>query len=299
MNPQAVPILFLIFNRPDLTAKVFARIREARPRKLFIAADGPRSNRPEDELLCAEARAATYHIDWDCEIHRLERDRNLGCKVAVSSAISWFFDEVEEGIILEDDCLPDLTFFRFCAEMLDHYRTDPRVGVIGGNYYQKNSADTSYYFSRYAQIWGWATWRRLWASYDVELTQWNGNPDSLQPPIKRHRVRKRFAGRFNAIRSGGSDTWDHQLVHLCLITSSLCICPTANLIENIGFDERATHTYAESSPLPALQTMDFPLVHPQTVTVNEKEDRYTETYVMKVPATLLSKWIHSLKKRLT
>jgi hypothetical protein len=292
------PILFLIFNRPDLTQKVFERIREIQPSQLFIAADGPRGDRHGEDLLCAEARAITENIDWECELHRLERSENLGCKVAVSTAITWFFEHVEEGIILEDDCLPDASFFQFCSEMLDRYRFDSRVGVVGGNYYQPKSRKASYYFSRYPQIWGWATWKRLWSSYDVDLTDWNGRPESLATSVKRHRVRKRFAGRFDSVKSGNCDTWDHQLVHLCLKTSALCISPTVNLVENIGFDERATHTYLETSPLPAAYSLKFPLVHPVHEEIDESADYYTETHVLKVPPNIFAKWLNSFEKRL-
>ena len=293
------PILFLIFNRPDLTQKVFERIREIQPSQLFIAADGPRGDRHGEHLLCAETRAVTANIDWECELHRLERSKNLGCKVAVSSAITWFFEHVEEGIILEDDCLPDASFFQFCAEMLDRYRFDSRVGVISGNNYQPNYRMASYYFSRYPHIWGWATWRRLWVSYDVHLTDWNGRPESLSASVKRHRVRKRFAGHFDSVKSGNRDTWDYQLVYLCLKTGSLSLSPGLNLVANIGFDERATHTYSPSStPPPLSQAIGFPLVHPAHIGVDELADYYTETHVQKVPHNSLAKWINSLKKRL-
>ncbi len=157
-----IPILLLIFNRPDLTKKVFDQIKKAKPTQLFIAADGPRVGREHEQELCAQARATVDLIDWDCEVKTLFRDTNLGCGLGVSSAINWFFDHVEEGIILEDDCIPDLSFFSFCQTMLEQYRHDDRVAMISGTNVLPNQSvrESSYSFARYYDIWGWATWRR-------------------------------------------------------------------------------------------------------------------------------------------
>jgi len=151
------PVLLLIFNRPDTTQLVFNKIRKARPAELYIAADGPRKNQPDDPENCRKAREILRQVDWDCKISTLFREENLGCKIGVSSAIDWFFSEVEEGIILEDDCVPDQSFFQFCQELLARYRDDKRVMMISGDNFQfgRRRTDYSYYFSQYVHIWGW------------------------------------------------------------------------------------------------------------------------------------------------
>ncbi len=163
-----IPVLFLIFNRPDTTQPVFNEIREAKPTKLFVAADGPRDNKKGEKEECEKTRKIIEQVDWDCELYKLYRDKNLGCKIAVSSAIDWFFENVEEGIILEDDCLPHPSFFRFCQELLEKYKGDERVFVISGDnfLFGRKRTNYSYYFSRYNHCWGWAGWIRTLSDYD-------------------------------------------------------------------------------------------------------------------------------------
>ena len=167
----SVPILFIVFNRPEVTARVFEMIRKIKPEKLFIAADGPRdtiNNEYENTLL---VRKIVENIDWPCLINKRYSEKNLGCKIAVSSAITWFFDNVEEGIILEDDCLPNLSFFYFCRDLLERYKNTDRVKVISGTNFLSthDKAKYDYYFSNFPQIWGWATWKRAWAEYDLQM----------------------------------------------------------------------------------------------------------------------------------
>lgn len=295
MKAISASVLFLIFNRPDLTRRNFEVIRRARPPRLFIAADGPRTDHPSDAALCKEARDATRCVDWECEVHRLERKENLGCRRAVSNAISWFFDHVEEGIILEDDCLPDLSFFVFCTELLKHYRDSEKIGVISGDNFQKRPCRDSYYFTRYPNYWGWATWRRVWQNYDVDIQSWNGDPASLSPYIQRHRVRRYFAGRFNAVKWNNKNSWAFSLVHLCFSRRLYCINPAKNLVANIGFDERATHTRVKGDTwLPPAGSLDFPLSHPSRIEIDEKADFNIETTVYRISPNLLA----SLRKRL-
>lgn len=303
-DSSTAPILFLIFNRADLTQRVFERIREARPRKLFIAADGPRASRPNEQQHCADVRLAVSGIDWPCEVHRLYRDANLGCKMAVSSAISWFFEHVEAGIILEDDCLPDPSFFPYCAELLERYRDEPTVAMIGASQllptkHQPARERSSYYFTKYPHIWGWATWRRTWQNYDSTLTAWDGNSNRLDR-IANSRVRRRFARKFDAVKAGLNDTWDYQLVHQCLVSGALSIIPNINLVENIGFDERATHTLDPAPPGLVLEAgqMAFPMAHPNEFVVDEKADIQTERRVYRVSTNLWVSLQWSLEKRL-
>ena len=174
----STPILFFIFNRPEYTQQVFERIRQARPRQLFVVADGPRV--PSDIPLIKRTRSLIA-VDWECELKTLYADKNMGLKERISSGISWFFDHVERGIILEDDCLPHPSFFQFCEEMLEYYSNHNHIMMItGSNPLQDHVMDTSYTFSEYFSIWGWATWRRAWKQYDKHMTRW--------PEIKKTKI---------------------------------------------------------------------------------------------------------------
>ena len=168
------PILFLVFNRPDVTQRVFDAIRQARPPKLYIAADGPRKNKVGEVERCALVQEIVSQVDWPCEVSKLIRQENLGCKIAISSAIDWFFSKEPEGIILEDDCLPHPDFFPYCDELLERYRNNERVGMISGDNFQNGikRGDGDYYFSQFCHIWGWASWARAWKKYDANLAQW-------------------------------------------------------------------------------------------------------------------------------
>ena len=243
------PILFLIFNRPQLTARVFRAIRESRPAKLYVAADGPRSEKTGEWKLCAETRTILDQVDWDCDVKTLLRDENLGCGRAVSEAITWFFKQEEEGIILEDDCLPDATFFPFCREMLSRFRDSQEVGSVSGDNFFPPSlhSDQPYHFSKYTQIWGWATWRRFWRLYDFHLTgdlsEWEEIIRKVNP-IENHA--RYWIQVFKAMRSGLIDTWDYQVMFSAWRNGSVHIYPSKNLIANLGYGAEATHTRFDS-----------------------------------------------------
>jgi hypothetical protein len=223
------PVAFLIFNRPQETARVFARIRQARPRTLLVIADGPRDERDHEQ--CERARSIVLnHVDWECDLKSNVSLQNLGCKLRVSSGIDWVFDQVDEAIILEDDCLPDPTFFPFCDELLERYRDDRRVMHIGGSNLQFGHRPTedSYYFSAINQIWGWATWRRAWKDhYDVTMRRWPAvRESSLLKDLLGDDVASRIAKGFDAIHAGATDSWDNQwtlAVWLAGGLTSLCI----------------------------------------------------------------------------
>jgi len=267
----SVPVLFLVFNRPENTLEVFAKIRQAKPVKLFIAADGPRQDNLSDVEKCIAVRAINTQVDWDCEVYTLFRDSNLGCKLAVSSAIDWFFEHVEEGVILEDDCVPDLTFFGFCECMLAHYRFDSRVMMVSGTNYlpfdESVNCSGSYFFSNYYTIWGWATWRRAWKTYDVDMKCWpelkkKKNIEWLFPSKK---IADFYAHMFDQV-TDGFNTWDVQWWFACIFQHGLCIVPNRNLISNIG--EEGTHSdtqsdYATRMPV-APMSLDS-LTHPDHV----------------------------------
>lgn len=250
------PVLLLLFNRPNTTQLVFEAIKLAAPSRLYIAADGPRADRGTEAELCREAIAVTNNIDWPCEVKTLFRTPNLGCKEAVSSAIDWFFEHEQEGIILEDDCLPSNDFFRFCDTMLERYRLDTRIRHIGGSNLQqgKQWGNASYYYSNLTHVWGWAGWRRVWQSYDKRLTAYNTEDASnaLGNIFTEPLIIDTWVSIFNQVKGGHIDTWDYQLTLINFFNNSLSVIPNVNLISNIGFGNAATHTVNGESPYAAL-----------------------------------------------
>ena len=275
------PVLFLVFNRPEPTARVFEVIRAAQPPRLYVAADGARANRMGEAERCEQTRRVATAVDWPCEVHTLFRDHNLGCKQAVSRAIDWYFEHEPQGIILEDDCVADPSFFEYCDELLERYRDDERVALISGDNFQfgRTHGDASYYFSRYVHIWGWASWRRTWAHYDRDAGAWPGFRDSgglrkvlgARSPEIRH-----WQKVFSAVHAGKIDTWDYQLNLAMWANGMVSILPQKNLVSNIGFGVDATHTHSVSKfadmPTAALQ---FPLRHPSDVQVCRDADDFT------------------------
>lgn len=283
------PVAFIIFNRPDTTVRVFAEIAKAKPPKLLVVGDGARPYRPGEADKVAAARAIIQRVDWDCEVLTNFSEVNLGCKRRVSSGINWVFEQVEEAIILEDDCLPDPTFFRFCQEMLERYRHDQRIGMISGDNFQfgKRRNDDSYYFSKYVHIWGWASWRDRWAgSYDVTMAKWPRIRDEgwLADIVGNAREATYWQKIFERVHRGGIDTWDYQWVFANWAEGRLNILPAVNLISNIGFDNKATHTTGDSelANLP-LCPLSFPLKHPLGVVRNLRADTFSEKKCFQVP----------------
>ena len=275
------PVLFLIFNRPDLTKRVFESIRQAAPKQFFIAADGPRPEISTDTEQCEQTRQFVDSIDWECEVHTLFRETNLGCKRAVYSAINWFFDHVESGAILEDDCIVHLTFFSFCAELLKRYYYDERIMAISGDNFQQGMQRTqySYYFSRYNHIWGWATWRRAWQHYDVEMKHWPALRESpwLLDILGDETAATYWRKTFDKAHAGKIDTWDYAWTFTCWIQNGLTVLPEVNLVSNIGFGDGATHTKSTGSKLANLATaaMEFPLRNSPYVVRQSEADNFT------------------------
>lgn len=276
------PIALLIFNRPDTTAEVFASIAAAQPRRLFIIADGPRSDRPDDVERCAAARAVTERVSWDCEVTRIYAEANLGCGVGPATGISKVFDQVEQAIILEDDCVPHLSFFRFCAELLARYRDDERVMMISGNNFLLGRRQTprSYYFNHYAGMWGWSTWRRAWRHHQPALDDWPRVCDGrwLRNTLVEPAMVSYWRQIFERIyRDGGArDIWDAQWYFAMWSRQGLSISPHMNLVSNIGFRADATHTTGRGrlGHLTA-EAMRFPLEHPRQVARDLEADLLT------------------------
>jgi hypothetical protein len=284
------PVALLMFNRPDTTAQVLASIAKARPSKLFLIADGPRADRPDDVALCAATRAAVERIDWDCEVLRCYSDTNLGCAYRVSTGISWVFDHVEQAIILEDDCLPNPTFYRFCDELLTFYQDDERIMMISGNNFllEQHSVPQSYYFHTYTGMWGWATWRRSWRHHDLAIKSWPAlrDTDWLDDLLIDPRARSHWRQTFDqAYASGGAfHTWDAQWYYALWSQHGLAIAPKVNLVSNIGFRPDATHTkgHGRLGNLPA-HALVWPLAHPPAVIRDRAADRLSAAHGIPLP----------------
>jgi len=280
LPPLKTSVLLLIFNRPTLTIKAFERIRAARPQKLFIASDGPRRDHPGEIEAVERSRSVVDLVDWDCEVKTLFRHHNLGCGHAVSSAIDWAFEAVDDLIILEDDCLATASFFPYCAELLNRYRDDERIYVISGDNFQDRAlrAPYSYYFSRYNHCWGWATWRRAWRYFDLEMTLWPEIRDGgwLVDIFRDDQAAAYWQRNFDAVFSKKIDTWDYQWTFACWAHSALTILPAKNLVENIGFGEGATHTREHPAEIRKAEDLSFPLKHPPFVIRDARADDVTQ-----------------------
>lgn len=279
-------VVFIIFNRPDTTRRVFEAIAAAKPSRLLIVADGPRADRPGERELCHEARAVVEQIGWPCDVRRNYSDVNLGCRDRVASGLDWVFDQTEEAVILEDDCVPSSTFFRFARELLDRYRNDNRVMAIGGSSFQPTppADDASYYFSRYFHCWGWATWKRAWQRYDVDMNQWPSvyGMDWLLKVLEQDEGGAGYwAKQFDDARRGVLNTWDYQFVFAAWCAGAFTILPARNLVSNIGFGPDATHTVDGCSPHSQRPTwpMQFPLRHPAAVSRDIVCDEWSQTNV--------------------
>jgi hypothetical protein len=283
------PILFLIFNRPASTRKVFEVVKKVKPTKLFIAADGPRKDRVYEAQLCEKTRSIANEIDWECELKLLFRDNNLGCGPAVSQAITWFFSLVDYGIILEDDCLPHLNFFPYCQELLKRYLNHEKVMFISGNNFQDGQKRTlaSYYFSVYTHIWGWATWKNVWNKYDYNLYNISlfkmihilltTFKFSLLPQIY-------FLHKYLLVKRHRINTWDYQIAFTLWKNKGISIIPENNLVTNIGIGEASTHTGKENIDLsiPLYNSQILPLIHNQNVKISIAADKYFfKNYIVK------------------
>lgn len=291
-RPLQTAVLFLIYKRPEPTRRVFAAIRAAQPARLYLAADFPPANR-SDEIAAAKALRAyvVEHVDWPCAVQKRFHEEHLGCKLAVSGALDWFFGHEAEGIILEDDCLPDATFFPFAEELLQRYRGDERVMSIAGNHFnwRDRSCPHSYFFSRSHFSWGWASWRRAWQHYDRNLELWPQlrNTDWLLTVGEGDRAFQRYwTKKFDELHAGLIDTWDYQWTFAAWAQGGLTAVPSRNLVKNIGFGADATHTrkrrlHLERIPL---EKMDWPLVHPSHLVRDGAADRWMDRTEQRIRA---------------
>ena len=260
-------VLFLVFNRPDTTKQVFEAIRKAQPPRLYVAADGPRADRQGERERCEEVRRIATAVDWECEVKTLFREKNLGCKIGVSGGIDWFFEHEEEGIILEDDCLPAQSFFPFCDELLNRYRDDERIFIISGYNKQQEwySSKYDYFFSHLGGIWGWASWRRAWKYYDIEMNGLEKLIDEgfFEKLLGKSLGKERQGQLLNAkkkILLGQISTWAYQWGYTRHKYQGLACVPSVSLISNIGFGTDATHTVSNSCDHIVHKEITLPLI---------------------------------------
>lgn len=302
-EPNQAPVALFVFNRPQPTAKVYERIRAAQPKRLLVIADGPRASRPDDAALCEATRQIVSAPDWPCELLTSFSDVNLGCRNRMSSGLDWVFLHCSEAIILEDDCVPDPSFFGFCSSMLSRYRDDQRIVHVSGDNYQggRHRGDASYFFSRYSLTWGWATWRRAWRHYDVNISYW--------PALQKERWLESFLDIpeevrywetiFDRLYRGEIDTWDYQWLLACWREGGLSIHPNENLVTNIGAGPDATHLKDGHSTIGVpTKTMEA-LVHPAQVIRNQEADRFMfEMHIGRQQMQLSGSWLANLKRRM-
>jgi hypothetical protein len=277
-HPLNTAVLFLVFNRLATTKQVFEAIKQAKPPRLYVAADGARvTKNGENEKVKTVRDFIMSNIDWGCEVKTLFRDENLGCKYAVSSAINWFFENEEMGIILEDDCLPSQSFFWFCEELLERYKDDLQVGQISGDNFQNGikRGGADYYFSVYAHIWGWASWANRWKNYDVELDTIN-DINFIKNLFQNKNTQSYWLKIFRNMKMKKIDTWDYQWIFTLWNNNQLTVLPNINLIENIGFGEDATHTMNAESEFAKLKPFELILKsHPRDINQDKDADNFT------------------------
>jgi hypothetical protein len=280
---NGAPVLLLLFNRPRLTVRAMAAIRSARPARLYLAADGPRAGRSEDRDACAAAReAALAAVDWPCSVKTLYRDDNLGCARAVHGAVSWFFEHEAEGIVLEDDCIAAPAFFPFCTEMLQRYRSEPRVFAVSGDNFVESAtaASPSYWFNGVFHCWGWAAWRDRWAKVPRTIDQ--PDQDAIHRTLLRAGLSRAevayWSPLFDRVRTRVDstrrlDSWAYAALYHVFVNRYLCICPARNLVSNVGFGSGSTHFQdvgADAGMQVALGELPFPLTHPEKVALDRR-----------------------------
>lgn len=277
MDRFNVPVLFCTFNRLECTQRVFERIREVRPAKLYLLSDGPRENvEGEDIKVSAVRQYLEDHIDWECQIYRNFAESNMGCGKRMASGISWAFEQEENLIIIEDDCLPNLSFFRYCKELLELYKENENIMLIGGsNSVGELSGKDSFVFSPFIENWGWATWKRTWQQYDYDIRDWKERevPKSMKAFMNEKEI-EHYSRLFDSVYTHELDTWDYQLQYLVFQKGALAVVPHKCLVKNIGFGPDATHTktvpvklYCED------EAMEFPMQIPSCIKNNEEYNR--------------------------
>lgn len=299
-----VPILINAFNRPETTKKVFDSVRKIRPKKLFLATDGPRINNQEDRDKSEQIKEIFQRVDWDCDVERLYRDKNLGCPRAIPEAIDWFFSKVDQGIILEDDCLPNNSFFQFCKILLDKYKYNDNVMMISGNNFipEERFSDHSYFFSKYGFIWGWATWGRAWQKFDESMSSYPSFISSKEfirrypSLLDRFFWKTAFKNKYHGYSKGWAMKWNYSMAY----NGGYGVIPSKNLVTNIGFGPDATITKkVDRRMIIDTSPVVFPLLHPEKIEANVLYDKriFRRNFLSMVnPRTLLINYLNAHRR---
>ncbi len=293
------PVAFIMFNRPDTSVQVFEAIRKAKPQKLYLISDAAREGKPGEAEKVRECHESIEKmIDWDCEVHKNYAEKNMGCKMRVSSGISWVLEHEEETIILEDDVIPSEQFFPYMQQMLTEYRDEPKVMIVSGtNLLRDYEIKEDYIFSNFPSIWGWGTWRRAWSRYyDVTMGDWpeKKNGEMLKKIYPNRLSRWLYKRNAEKVYQGLIDTWDTQWNYCRYKQGGLGIVPKVNMVNNIGFDrEDATHTKGESFEDFSYGKMNIPCSILRTV---EVDPSYEKAYLKK--AMGMRKILNAVKKKL-
>ncbi len=295
------PILLLTYKRPDTTLKVFEAIREVKPKKLYLAQNSFKQE-SEKELVLNLRRALESRLDWECELHTLYREKYLSCKDSVSSAITWFFENEEQGIVLEDDCLPNTSFFRFCDAMLERYKNNENIFMVSGwsaldfDKQAKESLKEDYYFSKYNHIWGWASWARVWRLYQKEFVDFEKEFQALQN-WQNKKEQKYWYKIFKAYSQGAFDAWDYPFTYSIWKEQGLSIYPKHNMVQNIGFNrDDATNTHGDSKFAHMnMYVLREDIIHPKEIAQNKELD-YRDFLICFVPPPFHIRVCNKLKR---
>lgn len=303
-SSKAAPIVLIVFNRPAETLILFEEIRKLKPPQLFIVADGPREWKPGEQVLCTKVREIFDNIDWPCQVQKNYSSVNMGCKARVVSGLDWVFEHADKAVILEDDCIPSKSFFEFTNSMLSRYENDPSVGIVNGTtVITETDPGFDYYFSRFPQIWGWATWKRVWKKYDPDVLDWPNlrNTDFLSRWATNYAGVRKWRNSFDAVHQKRIDTWDSQLVFMLWKENLKSLSPTVNLITNIGFGPSATHTFDTSSSSSKLErgSLQNPIRHPLSSEMDISRDRITEIQLFEETSSdFIKRQVFNLLKKL-
>lgn len=265
-----IPVLILAFNRPQTTAAVLQSLESIKPTKLYVCVDGARADRPKEASKVQAVKDLFKNLSWKCEVHTLFREHNLGCRDSVSGGITWFFEQESFGIILEDDCVAHPSFFQYCRELLLKYENEEDIFQIAGFNPINNATEDSYFFSNFSLIWGWATWRRAWEYFHQDFKDLDQLEDStyFKKLLPNAAARSYMMDKFEKVKSGELNSWAYAWFYSILSEKGLCIMPTVNLIQNVGFGEHATLTVNNDLGTENLkaQAISFPLQHPDKIT---------------------------------
>lgn len=298
-----VPVLFILYNRLEPAKQAFSQIRKVRPKKLYIACDGSKKDKPGDgEKVEAVRQWILSAIDWECQVNTRFAEENQGCKHGPVNAINWVFETEEEAIILEDDIVAEESFFMFCQTMLEMYRNDTKIMLVSGNKAVWDyPIEEDYFFTAYTQIWGWATWRRAWSFYDIEAKQWPYYKSiHLLADVYGKNTAICYTENIDRIYSGDLDAWDYLWTLAVAANSGLGILPKYNLIQNVGYGEDSTHTSGKAPDF-HINPMAFPIkpvdhvardweydrVHAKKYVNPRKFHRFARKFI---PKAILRRW---------